>query len=459
MLIRFSVENFLSFSDRQKFSLIPSKGTLKNDHKTKKVKEISVLKTSVLFGANASGKSNLIKAIEFGKRLVLRGTKPETQIDYQKFRLDKVANTKDSRLEYEIQHNGKNYAYGFVFNSDEIKEEWLFEITLKNEIKIFERDTDKKTIFDLDNILKNIKSDEEKQFLKFIAKGTPKNQLFLNEIRSRNVRENVSKIEDLLTVIDWFQNSLKVMLPDDIYKEGLKFELNQDEELLTTFEQFLKYFDTGINGVCLEKVDFESVDIPKQILTKIKEDLLSKRSENIRASILSSKNTTYFLSVKENDLVVEKFMTKHSVKGQSNFEKFDTSDESDGTNRIMDFIPLLMDLLKGNNVFIVDEMERSLHPNLIYDLIDLFISKAVNINSQLILASHESTLLTQKLLRKDEIWFVVKDNFGSSRLHTLEEYNIRFDKEIRKDYLLGRFKAIPRIGNRNKLTILNQNHL
>lgn len=459
MLIRFSVENFLSFSDRQKFSLIPSKGTLKSDHKTKKVKDISVLKTSVLFGANASGKSNLIKAIEFGKRLVLRGTKPETQIDYQKFRLDKVANDKDSRLEYEIQHNGKNYAYGFVFNSDEIKEEWLFEITLKNEIKIFERNIDKKVIFDLDNILKNIKSDEEKQFLKFTAKGTPKNQLFLNEIRSRNVRENVSKIEDLLTVVDWFQNSLKVMLPDDKYKEGLKFELNQDEELLTTFEQFLKYFDTGINGVCLEKVDFESVDIPKQILTKIKEDLLSKRSENIRASILSSKNTTYFLSVKENDLVVEKFMTKHSVKGQSDFEKFDTSDESDGTNRIMDFIPLLMDLLKGNNVFIIDEMERSLHPNLIYDLIDLFISKAVNINSQLILASHESTLLTQKLLRKDEIWFVVKDNFGSSRLHTLEEYNIRFDKEIRKDYLLGRFKGIPRIGNRNKLTTLNQNHL
>jgi AAA15 family ATPase/GTPase len=211
--------------------------------------------------------------------------------------------------------------------------------------------------------------------------------------------------------------------------------------------------------VCLEKVDYESVDIPKQILTKIKEDLLSKRSENIRASILSGKNTTYFLSVKESELVVEKFMTKHTVKGQSDFEKFDTSDESDGTNRIMDFIPLLMDLLKGNNVFIIDEMERSLHPNLIYDLIDLFISKAVNINSQLILASHESTLLTQKLLRKDEVWFVVKDNFGSSRLHTLEEYNIRFDKEIRKDYLLGRFKAIPRIGNRNKLTILNQNHL
>jgi hypothetical protein len=151
-------------------------------------------------------------------------------------------------------------------------------------------------------------------------------------------------------------------------------------------------------------------------------------------------------------------MTQHHVVGQAKTELFDTSDESDGTNRIIDFIPLIIDLLQGDNVFIIDEMERSLHPNLIYEIIDLFLDKSQNINSQLILASHESSLLTQKLLRKDEIWFAVKDNEGASHLHSLEEYNIRFDKEIRKDYLLGRFKAIAKIGNRNKLTVLpNQN--
>lgn len=454
MLIRFSVENFLSFSDKQYFSLLPGKGTLKSEHKTKKVKGVSVLKTAILFGANASGKSNLIKAIDFGKKLVLKGTKIDTKIDFQKFRLDSNLINKNSRIEYEIQHNGKNYAYGFVFNSNDIVEEWLYEIGLKTEIKIFERNKDLKDNFDLDYLLKNNKKTEEKQFLKFIAKGTPNNQLFLNEVRTRKVKENVSKIDDLLNVIDWFQNSLKVIFPDDKYNEGLKFELKEDESLLTTFEEFLKYFDTGINGVCLEKIDFESVDVPKLILNKIKEDLLNKKSENFRASILSNKNTTYFLSIKDEDLIVHKFMTKHKVLGKTELEKFDTSDESDGTNRIMDFIPLIMDLLKGDNVFIIDEMERSLHPNLIYDLIDLFMSKGININSQLILASHESSLLTQKLLRKDEVWFVVKDSNGSSRLHSLEEYNIRFDKEIRKDYLLGRFKAIPRIGNRNKLTVL-----
>lgn len=455
MLIRFSVENFLSFSERQNFSMIPGKGTLKAEHKTSKVKGVSVLKTSVLFGANASGKSNLIKAIDFGKKLVLRGTKTDTQISYQNFRLSNDSNSKDSRIEYEIQHKGKNYAYGFVFNSDIIKEEWLYEIGTNKEVKIFERNCSKKKQFDLDNILSKLRKNDEKLFLQFIAKGTPNNQLFLNEIRTRRVKENVSKIDDILSILDWFQNSLKVIFPDDKYNEGLKFELKQDEELLTTFEEFLSYFDTGIDGVCLEKIDSAHIEVPESILEKVKEDLLSKGSEEIRAAIVSNKNTTYFLSVKDKDVVTEKFMTKHKVKGNDDTEKFDTSDESDGTNRIIDFIPLLMDLLKGDNVFIIDEMERSLHPNLIYDLLDLFLSKAKNINSQLILASHESSLLTQKLLRKDEIWFVVKNKFGASQLHSLEEYNVRFDKEIRKDYLLGRFKAIPKIGNRNNLTVLN----
>lgn len=453
MLIRFSVENFLSFEGREKFSMIPGKASLKSEHKTKAVKGIRVLKSAILFGANASGKSNLIKAIAFGQTLVMKGSRADKPIDYQKFRLNANLFNKDSRMEYEIQHKGKNYAYGFVFNSERIQEEWLYEIGPGIELKIFERNN-KKNSFDLSYILNKLKNDEEKQFLSFTAKGTPNNQLFLSEIRNRKVKENVSKITDLLNVIDWFQNALKVISPDDKYNVGLRFELRDDNELLTSFEEFLSYFDTGIEGVCLERVDPDNIELPRQLLNDIKGDLMSKKSE-VRRAAISTKNSTYFLSVKDEDLIVEKFMTKHTIKDSKEIEKFDTRDESDGTNRIMDFIPLLMDLLKGDNVFVIDEMERSLHPNLIYDLLDLFLSKAANVNSQLILASHESSLLTQKLLRKDEIWFVVKDQFGASRLHSLEQYNVRFDKEIRKDYLLGRFKAIPRIGSRSKLSVIN----
>jgi AAA15 family ATPase/GTPase len=453
MLIRFNIENFSSFNERQTISFLPGKGTLKPEHKTKPVKSISLLKTAVVFGANASGKSNLVRAVEFGRRLVLVGTRPGNKIPYRKFRLDVESEHKDSRIEYEIQHRGKNYAYGFVFNSSEIVEEWLYEVKKSGDVKLFVRDKKQKEPFDLDYFIQKNHTAEEKQFLKFIAKGTPDNQLFLTEIRNRKVKENVSEISDLLNVNDWFLNSLKVIFPDDKYKEGLKFELENDQNLLTTFQEFLDYFDTGISGVCLEKIDRDGLEFPKVMVDDIIEDLQNKESESV-VSVISHQNNTYFFCKKDEEVTIQKFMTKHKVKGRTLEEFFDAGDESDGTNRIMDFIPLIMDLLKGDNVFLVDEMERSLHPNLMYDLIDLFIEKAKEVNSQLIIATHESSLLTQKLLRKDEIWFVVKDKDGASKLHSLEEYDIRFDKEIRKDYLLGRYKGVPRIGNRKKLTIL-----
>ncbi|MDO9152121.1 MAG: AAA family ATPase, partial [Paludibacter sp.] len=131
MLIRFSIENFLSFKDRVVFSMIPGSGTLKPNHKSEKVKGISALKASIILGANASGKSNLIKAIDFGRELILVGTKSEQLINFQNFRLDIAALSSNSRIEYEITHNGKNYAYGFVFNSKEIVEEWLYELKNK----------------------------------------------------------------------------------------------------------------------------------------------------------------------------------------------------------------------------------------------------------------------------------------------------------------------------------------
>lgn len=454
MLIRFSIENFLSFKDRVVFSMIPGSGTLKPNHKSEKVKGISALKATIILGANASGKSNLIKAIDFGRELILVGTKSEQLINFQNFRLDIATLSSNSRIEYEITHNGKNYAYGFVFNSKEIVEEWLYELKSKSESKIFERNILKKDNFDLAPLLAKNKKEEHQQFLKFIAKGTPNNQLFLTEIKTRKVKDNVTDITDILNVIDWFQNSLKVIFPDDKYNEGIKSELVDNSKLQKTFEELLNYFDTGINGICLEKVEFESIDIPSKLTDLIKQDLLSRDSEKGKSLMVSNRNTTYFISKKGDEVLVHKFMTKHNIKGKEKQELFDTNDESDGTNRIIDFIPLIMELLHGNKVFIIDEMERSLHPNLIYDLFDLFLEKSEHINSQLITASHESSLLTQKLFRKDEIWFAVKDKDGSSHLHSLEEYNIRFDKEIRKDYLLGRYKAIPRIGNRNELTVL-----
>ncbi len=448
MLIRFTIENFLSFKDRQVFSLLPGKGTLKPQHKSKPVKGTSVLKTAVLYGANASGKSNLIKAIEFGKKLVLKGTKAEQPITFNLFKLDKQTIKENSRIEYEIQHEGKNYAYGFIFNSKEIVEEWLYEISQKSETKIFERTGTKN--FDLEFLYKKNKKGEQKQFLDFTAKGTPRNQLFLTQIRNTNVTDNVNDISDILAVIDWFQNALTVIYPSS-KNLGKKFELMADTDLQKIFTEMLNYFDTGIDGIEFKDTDFEKIDVPDEVKEDIKNDLLGDKSEKNNAFISNPQDDKYYIvsRTSENSLDAKLLKTKHG-----NFEPFDLKEESDGTRRIMDLIPLIIDFFKGGNVFIIDEMERSLHPNLIYDLFDFFLDKCDNINSQFIVASHESTLLTQKLLRKDEIWFVVKDKAGASHLHSLEDYNIRFDKEVRRDYLLGRYKGVPKLGNRNNLTVL-----
>lgn len=452
MLIKYTVENFLSFRDRITFSMLPGKGSLKPNHKSSRVKGVSALKAGVIFGANASGKSNLIKAIGFGKELVLRGAKSDLLSDFQLFRLDSFSRESNTRMEYEIQHRGKNYAYGFVFNSQEIVEEWLYEFTNRSEKKIFDRNNKG---FDLEPICKKNPNILEQQFLEFTAKGTPSNQLFLTEVRTRKVKENVKDISDLLNVFDWFFNALKVVFPDMKYNDGIKYELKKDNQIQLVFEELLKYFGTGVDGICLKELDFNTIGIPQKIKDSIVEEFKEGHdNETTIITLVSPNNETYFFSNNMSKIIAEKFMTKHIVRGAEYQEYFDTCDESDGTNRIIDFIPLILDLLSGDNVFIIDEMERSLHPNLIFDIFDLYLENSHGVNSQLITASHESSLLTQTLFRKDEIWFVVKDGDGASKLHSLEEYNVRFDKEIRKDYLIGRYKGIPRLGNRKKLTVL-----
>ena len=161
-------------------------------------------------------------------------------------------------------------------------------------------------------------------------------------------------------------------------------------------------------------------------------------------------NSIIFIEKSNNEIVASKLITKR-IDIDNQVIAFDPSnEESDGTKRLFDLIPLFIDLIDGGNVIIIDEMERSLHPNLIYDFIELYINALdkddKSKRSQLIMATHESSLLTQKLLRKDEIWFISKNKQGASTLNSLQEYNVRFDKELRNSYLKGRFNGVPNLG-------------
>lgn len=446
MLIRFSVENLFSFKDRVVFSMYPSKGTLKKNHLNKSIKRIATLKFASIFGANASGKSNLIKAIHFGQKVILQEDTRKLLSEIPKFKLDRESENKSVRLEFEVQIHNSNYAFGFVVNNNQVLEEWLYCIDNKLDELIYERNNNK---FTFSNVF--FKGNDNEKYLDIISKSTPVSSLFLTYINRINLDEsNKILFLDLLNIFNWFKNSLNIIYPNS-KSTGFLFELTKSVNIREMFIKFLEYFDTGICGIDFKEINFESLEIPKHLKDRILDDLNDKTSEKQAGMISDPNNNSIIFLQKNGDRISSSKLITQRKDFDGNVIAFDpATEESDGTKRLFDLIPLFMDMVDGGNVIIIDEMERSLHPNLIYNFIELYIkmanTRSKDFTSQLIMATHESSLLTQNLLRKDEIWFVSKNNKGVSSIHSLQEYNVRFDKELRNSYLKGRFNGVPNLG-------------
>ncbi len=446
MLISFSFGNFLSFRDKMVLSMDPSKSTRFNNHLISASKGgLNLLKCAVIYGANASGKSNLVKAFAFFKFFVTVGTKNEkSKIPPVFFLLDEKSKNFPSRFEIEIKLKNKSYAYGFTFVNAVFKEEWLYDISTKSEKLIFFRKTNDQgqTFIDFKNI--KFKSPEEKKFLDFTAKGTRGNLLFLTECINRNVLNNVPGIEVIKNVYDWIANDLKIIFPDSKYK-GIEFELMDNKNVKNSYEELLKRFDTYIDSINMVEVNFDDElrDIPDEVKNKIRDDI----EINTSAIISSSDHTTYFIKKESSgNIRAHKLITQHKIS-KTEIVDFEVSDESDGTQRILDFIPMILDFKNSQRTFIIDELDRSLHTNLSYEIINLLLNEFTQSKSQIILTTHDTGLLSQELLRKDEIWFVKRGKNKSSELYSLDEFKPRFDKDIRKDYLDGRYGAIPNFPN------------
>ena len=442
MLQQFIVENFLSFKNREIFSLQPSKGTLKKEHKIEPIKGQWVLKSAAMFGANAGGKSNFVKAIDLGKKLVLRGTRTGDLIDFYPFRLSSENKKKDTTIIYRMLCGNKKYEYGFSYNAEQISTEWLKQINKNSDSVIFERETEKSK-FEISYLLKLNPKEEESQFLSFLAKATPQRQLFLHEVMSRNIHENVSNIEDLDIVINWFVNSLKIIFPDTPYKQGVLLKAADDDDLKRGFGALLRYFNTGVDGVKLIEVQFEKLGISQDLQRAIKTDL-SKSNTDEAFGALHFDDNLYLINLINGEIKAKKLMTVHKKIDDTDVEFFSLGDESDGTKRLFDYIPLILDLIQGGKVFVVDEMERSLHPSLIQQIIILFYKYSRDVFSQLIFTTHESSLMSQKIFRRDEIWLMKKDNKGISSFGRMDgSYNVRFDKMLQNSYLNGEYGATP----------------
>lgn len=438
MLIGFKVKNFRSFDDMQHFSMVAGKTRNFQEHIIE-INNIKLLKFSAVYGANASGKSNLVLALEFGKRLLLGDI--QGIISNQYFRINDENKNKPSYFEYEIEKNGKLYSYGFEININkkEIISEWLIDMTKTKQFIIFERDA-------VNNIIKtDLKLKTKIDCNRFeVCKSDVLNNnkiFFLSEMsrRIQMSKVNSNTLIDFINVFDFFRNELQFVLPNS--NKGIKF--NYISEFKNAIKPLLQQLGLDISDL----VEFDSnMSEIKELLNPDDYNELISNINKFQRNLpkfnltLRIENCIYTITSnnKDDNLIVKAIKVLHN----NSKTYFDTYEESDGTLRILELIDIL---LSNNRVFVIDEIDRSLHPALTVRFVKCFLKLLKEKNVQLIITTHESRLLSYDTLRRDEVWFSEKETDGSTKLYSLEQFkdDARFDRKIDKAYLDGRYGAIP----------------
>jgi uncharacterized protein len=435
MLLKFEFSNFCSFRDKAELSLIPTREKL---HRAQHIYSLDeedgpeVLRAAVIYGENASGKSNFIRALEFAKRFITRGVRPNKLIGSTIFKLDESYQTKPSVFHFEILAEGTIYKYEFSLSHDQVLYESLSALSKNTYKLVFERFADEKTPYKFGSFLQSL-SKEEQMFYKFNIEGTRKNQLFLTESMERNFTK-------FSPIYNWFDKSLKIFTPQSI-NHGVEFQLQDDQKFTTFLKSLLSRFDPSVIDLKTDFVDPETIlGIPQKLLMEIKEELGDRQAVFVNNPITG--NRMVLFRDEKGMVKLVKIFTQHKCSQSDDLVTFDLEEESDGTRRIIELAPLFYELMASdsNTVACIDELDRSLHPGITTKLIyDFLINNKTK--SQLIVSTHDTNLLNTKLLRRDVIWFIHKVD-GASQLTSLhKEFNPRHDKDIRREYLEGKYSS------------------
>ncbi|WP_299773958.1 AAA family ATPase [uncultured Pseudoteredinibacter sp.] len=442
MLIRFRVGNFSSFREPVEFSMVPTREKAHRDlhlYKSHSVKERDLLRAAVIYGANASGKSNFIKAFSFAERFITKGVRPQRAIGANAFKLDQDCKDRPSSFYFEIQMENKMFSYEFSITNEAVISESLSELTKTKTKLLFTRSFDSdENRFEFGGFLGKL-SKEDKQKLVFVSEGTRKNQLFVTESIERN-------LDFFKPVYDWFSKCIRVFTPQSI-GHGVEFRLGNDEEFKEFLTEVLSEFDPSVVGIESQLVGAEAaLDFPPRLF----EDLNDELDNGVAVFVADVvKGNRSVVLKKDGELKLLKIFTQHESIDNGEKVTFDLEEESDGTRRLIELAPLFFELLRSEEVVIafIDELDRSLHPLLTRRLLDIFLRHRKGHMAQIVISTHNSVLLDVDLLRRDEIWFIDKGD-GSSKLKSLQrDFNPRYDKDIRKDYLYGSYGGIPRIRN------------
>jgi len=429
MLIQFSLKNFKCFKEEAKLTLIASnydKSTREDDNIFHVEKfGLKLLRSAIIYGANASGKTKLIEGLGFMRNFILTSSK-ESQIDeliqVDPFLLSSETDKEPSTFEIIFIYKNVMYRYGFEVDKEKVHSEWLYSKTNTKEVELFYRDFQSfeihKTKFKVSDLIANDR--------------IRPNALLLSVAASWN--DKLAK-----KIFEWFRNfNIISGLREEGYQSFSVERIQKNKENKSAAVKFLKSADLGIEDINVKALDLDN--LPKEFPKELKEFIKKTRKEEKDVEIFSD------------------VITVHKRFDSNNlFEDFTelsmSNDESSGTKKYFALSGPILEALQNGEILIVDELANKLHPNLTCKLTEIFNSKDRNPkNAQLIFNTHDTNLLSSGLFRRDQIWFTEKNRYGASSLYSLSDFKgVRKEEDYEKNYVKGKYGAVPYLGNFEKL--------
>jgi AAA15 family ATPase/GTPase len=437
-LQEFSFGNFKSFKDIQTLNLSSAKIKSKNPEidtlnviKGRNAENTSFLKSKAIYGANASGKSNIIKALATFIRIIRTSVKDEDILGdmVEPFRLSTETDSQPSFFQMIFWHNDIKYRYGFELNDKNIIAEWLYGKPRDRELPFFIRDNQAvieldKTNFSEGHKLMSLLDDDSEDNDIFRH-----NSLFLSTLATFGFGKLSKQLVDsiaTITIISGLGHQGMYNYAGDSLKNKKKKSFILD---------FLKYGDVGIDDV--DSIEVTSDDLPEDVDEDIKNDFEDRKK---RKFLISTR----------------KKFDKNLISTDSESFSFGNS-ESEGTKKLFELSPFIYDALKENGIIIIDEFDARFHSLLTKKILELFNSD-YNEGSQFIFTTHDTNLLSSNSLRRDQIEFVEKDKYGASHLYSLSQFKgVRNTASFEKDYIQGKYGAIPFLGDFSKLLNTEEN--
>lgn len=423
MLVQFSVSNYKTFREKAVFSLVASNYD-KKEHEDSNIfieKDTRLLRSAVIYGANASGKTKFLEALAFMRHFIYESSKDSQKgqkIDVEPFLFNEE--TENSPSEFEIIFNHKNiqYRYGFEVTKQKVISEWFYQRRKIKEVEIFYREEKNiefhKTLF------------SQGKFL--WEKGMVRDNALLISVATQFNDEEASNITIYLN------NYIKTI--SGISEEDIReFTLNKMmfDEKQSQIVKMLKAVDIGIEDLKIEA--FDKHNLPDDMPNELKE------------------------FVKEKNIGVLDIKTYHKKYDKERKyirnEALSFNDESAGTKKYLALTGPILDVLENGRILVVDEMDSKLHPNLVEGIVKLFNSKDINKNNaQLIFNTHNTNLLTADLFRRDQIWFTEKNQYGEASLYSLADFKgVRKTDAFENNYLKGKYGAVPFIDFESNINI------